>query len=112
MSSSVELGLDFESDLASKAKICEVATLEPEDFKTLEKAIHKFVEDHLEDCKVRPRRLDRGRYRELLDEFVEEKAGEIWSTTRDGYDPDTSFTWPEDKERYTSVIYITQSARN
>ena len=100
MSSRVKPSLDFESDLSSKAKISEVATLNAEDFKILEKAIHNLVEDHLEDCKVKPRRLDRGRYQQLLAEFVKENAGKIWSKTRDGYDPKGSFSWPTDKERY------------
>ena len=100
MSRKIKPDLDFEADLSSKAKIRELATLSPEDFKRLEKAVHDLVDDHLEACKVVPRTLKRGRYQELLDEFTKENAAKIWGKDRDNYDGKGSFVWPSDKERY------------
>lgn len=80
-----------------------VATLSDTFFEDLGNDVREYVVRFLLAFEETPRTIKNAKYRELLDDFMEDEGNGYWRAERPGCVPATDLVWPEDKEKYFSI---------
>lgn len=96
---------DFEledKEFTTVKSVKAVATLCETFFEDLGNDIREYVGRFLLAFEETPRTVRNEKYRQLLDDFMEEDGNGYWVAERPGYVPATDLVWPEDQEKYVS----------